>query len=211
MTGRLLTLVALFLVTEPARAASERSSSDLFVPPPDNARGDGAYHRFDGDFALGVAAHAELDISRSDVRPALLATLRFYQTLGIAAGLSQSLHATDPLERRLFVGATLEPLFLLRWPKYNHTGNAFWDLTVDSLGIHAGAAFHESRGGNFGSSAVANLGFGAGVPLTGSAKGLWARARMDVELGATSPAVLCLIGLEWQFFFESPWVRHSTD
>jgi hypothetical protein len=207
MIAALWTSASLLVVGAPALG----TSSDLFVPPPDSAPGDGVYGRLDGDLGLAIGALAEADFTRRVVRPGAVGTLRFYQTVGVYIGLSQSVEATDPLERRLVAGFVLEPLFILRWPEYRHSGRAFWDLTLDSIGLHGGVAIHEPRGGNFGSAVLANVGVGLGVPLTNRAEGLWLRTRLDVELGNPAPAFIGWVGLEWQFMFESQWMRHSTD
>jgi hypothetical protein len=211
MTGPLVAFASRAFVTSAlvASGSAPSLSPELLVPPPDEARGDAVYQRLDGDLALGLSPLVEFDPSRGHARPAFLATLRFYQTLGVVAGLSQAVDGEDPLERRILVGVTIEPLFLLRWTKYGHSGQAFWDLTLDSFGVHLGAAFDQPR--FEGVRPLANLGGGFGLPLMGSAKGLWVRTRIDVELGESAPAVLCLAGLEWQFLFESPWTQHSSD
>jgi hypothetical protein len=198
--------VLLAIGTTKTAAARPLSSNDSRVLAPDDAPGDGIYGRFDGDFSFTVAAGGEIDITRQSARPALFTTLRFYQTVGLSLSASQAVTGSDPLERRVTLSFIVEPLFLVRWPKYQHTGHPFWDLTLDSLQLHVGAAFLEPRAGNFASPTVANMGAGLGFPLLAKADGLWLRTRLDVELGAAAPAVLGLLGLEWQFFVESPWL-----
>jgi len=197
----------LALLGLPSRAIAATTDPASALVTADDAPGDGIYGRFRGDFSLALGASAELDITRQAARPAIFTTLRFYQAVGLTLTGSQSVTSSDPLERRITASVIVEPLFLLRWSKYQHTGRALLDLTIDSLQIHAGVALLEPRGGNFASPTVANLGAGFGVPLQAKANGLWLRSRLDVELGAASPAVLCLVGLEWQFFFESGLVR----
>lgn len=179
------------------------------MPSADNAPGDGIYGRLSGDFSGSLGASLESDISARSFRPGLDASVRYFQAVGLLLHYSQAVTTSDPLERRLTTSVVVEPFFLFRWPRYAHSGRAFFDLFVDSIGLHLGAAFLEPRGADF--ATRFNTGLGLGLPLTPRAPGPWLRVRYDLELGAPDPSHLILTQLEWQFFWESPWVKGSLD
>lgn len=185
--------------------------SELEVPEADAARGDGVYGRLDGDFSLSLGLGVEADATRSRARPSAGATLRYYQAIGILLHYSQGVPDGDPLERRLVAGFLLEPLFLLRWPEFRHSGRAFPDLFLDSFGLHVGTALLEPRGADFAKEVRLTVGAGFGIPLTGRAPGPFIRARYDLELLGVEPVHNFLINLEWQLFWESPWLKRSLD
>lgn len=199
------------LVAQVALGAGTGTGKAPVMPSEDMAQGDGIYGRMNGDFSGSLGASLESDLTAQSFRPALDAGLRYYQTVGVLLHYSQAVTTTDPLERRLAVDLALEPLFLFRWPRYAHSGRAFFDLFIDSIGLHVGAAFLEPRGGAFASAVRFNTGLGFGLPLTRRAPGPWLRARYDLELGGAQPSHLLLAQLEWQFFWESPWVKRSLD
>lgn len=185
--------------------------AELGMPEADDAPGDGIYGRLDGDFSLSVGLGAEIDATRSAGRPSVGAALRYYQAIGVLLHYAQGVHEGDPLERRLVAGFLLEPLFLLRWPEFSHSGRAFPDLFFDSFGLHVGTALIEPRGGDFAQEVRLNVGAGLGIPLTCRAPGPFIRARYDLELLGAEPVHNVLLNLEWQFFWESPWLKRSLD
>lgn len=199
------------LIAQAALGATANRAAQASMPREDEATGDGIYGRLSGDFSGAMGLSLESDLTATSFRPALDASVRYYQTVGILLHYSQAVTSSDPLERRLTTDLTLEPLFLYRWPRYAHSGRAFLDLFVDSIGLHVGAAFLEPRGAGFGSDVRFNAGLGLGLPLTSRAPGPWIRVRYDLELGGPEPSHLILTQLEWQFFWESSNLRRSVD
>lgn len=200
--------LALALMTPVGARTDDDGVGLLPMPAADEARGDGIYGRFAGDVSWSLGVGAEYDGRSASLRPDATFTLRFYQAVGLAATFSQTAHTTDPIERRLGVALVLEPLFLIRWPNFQHTGKSVLDLTIDSLGLWLGASFFEPKTGNFADQTALSLGLGAGVPLLGRAEGPWIRGRVEVSLGLGEPIPLGLLTLEWQGFWNSPLIDH---
>jgi len=193
----------------PALAEDARPAAKTRPAMPDaldrGGRGDAVYGRFDGPLALSLGAGLEVAGASGVARPAALASLRFYQTVGLAVGFAQAVAESDPLERSLATCVVVEPLFLLRWSADREWGRAFWDLTLDSLSLSLGAVIAEPRAGSFGDAAGFRLGLGAGLPLLGRANGPWLRlgGRMDTGLGESVEGSFHA-SLEWQLFMGNP-------
>ncbi len=168
---------------------------------------DGVYGRFEGDVSLSAAAGIEVDVRSPAPRPMVLTTARFYQAIGLQAGLSQAIDNGDRMERVGTLGVLVEPLFLVRWSNDDETLRPTWDLFVDSWALHLGAFLAEPRGGNFGETAGLDVGLGAGVPLLGWADGPWLRFRGSLRASPTDSATgVFQLLFEWQSFLESGFV-----
>lgn len=197
-------IAGLVLAPCPSGATEATPGKHRPAPLPDTldggGAGDGVYGRYGGPFALAVGPGLEVAPSSGAVRPTAVATLRFYQSIGLGLAYAQAVTSSDPLERTLAATIVLEPLFLLRWSSDAEWGRAFWDLTLDSLSVSAGAVLVEPRGGSLGDSAGFRLGLGAGIPLLCRANGPWLRfgGRMDT---AGEIAGSFFANLEWQWFF----------
>ena len=212
-----MTLAGALLLLSSTALGAEGESTSRAVRRPEGVpfqegggRGDGVYGCFDGEFSLSGGVGVEADLRSDVLRPLVQATLRFYQAIGITTGFSQSVESTDPLERSLRAGIVIEPLFLLRWPNDDETGRALFDLTLDSIGLNAAVVFVEPKSGAFADVVAFDLGLGAGVPLQGTAPGLWLRTRGDVRLSDADPTFLLQLALEWQGFFASSWLCRTA-
>ncbi len=165
----------------------------------ETASGDGIYGRLDGDLTLAAAAGAEVDFSSSDARAMLLVTARYFSTVGVYGVARESLSDGDAFERIWGTGVLVEPLFVARAVKNLEQGPAFWDLTLDSIGLNFGAFWAEPRGAALGSQRGAELGLGVGVPLIGSFEGPWLRANGQLRWDETSSGATSLwVTLEWR-------------
>lgn len=185
---------------ETSGAQDELTGRDAF----DDATVGGVYGRFDGDLSLSVGAGGELGFSPASPRLLGTVALRYYSLIGVYAGYREGLRQEDPFARGLSAGVLLEPLFLLRWSKASTTGSAFWDLTLDSLGLAFGAHADQPAGGDFAASRGFELGVGGGVPLLAWAEGAWIRTQGQLRWfddGTVRPVVW--LTLEWRTFFES--------
>lgn len=178
------------------------------VPPIDEARGDGIYGRFSGDFAWSGELGAEYDGHRESLLPGASAAIRFYQAVGVSAGFWQSVDATNALERRLTLHVLVEPFFILRFRDFGESGEAYADMLLDSIGVRVGPSFLQPRGGRLADAMALSAGIGAGLPLLGRADGPWLRGHVDCELGAGPPNVLVGFTLGWQGFFTSELVEN---
>jgi hypothetical protein len=191
------------MLGEPALAhAGEQSALEpLSDSLEGGGHGDGVYGRFDGPVALSLGAGLEAVPTPGVVRPTALVGARFYQSVGLALSLAQSVTSTDPLERSLAASFLVEPVFLLRWSGDHEWGRAFWDLALDSISLSAGAFCAQPRAGNFCDGTGFRLGLGAGVPLLAKAGGPWLRlgGRLDTGLG-TDLVGAFWANLEWQWF-----------
>jgi hypothetical protein len=150
---------------------------------------------------LAVGAGLEVDFDAGAARPTAWLVSRVYDSAGLYAVYRQGTGGGDPLARALGFGATLEPLFLLRWSADREWGLNYADLVLDSLSLSAGLVLAEPAGGNFADLAGADLGLGLGLPLLGRAGGPWLRARAVLETGRPELAGLLFAQLEWQWFF----------
>ncbi len=202
--GAALFGVAVAFVSTPASA--EDTFGDRTTSTPalarvevESASGDGVYGRLAGDLTLGAAAGAEVDFSSSDVRLLLMATARYFSTVGVYGVLREGLAREDDAERILGTGVLVEPLFVARAVKNWQQGPAFWDLTFDSVGLNFGVYWAEPMGGNLGDQRGVELGLGAGLPLLGTAAGPWFRVNGQVRWDETSSASSSLwVTFEWR-------------
>lgn len=201
---------ALFCVSSSAFAADPFGGSHATAPERPStvassaSDADGVYGRFDGDLALSVGAGTELSFDPFGPRALGVAALRYYSLVGVYATYREALRDGDPTRRGASAGVLIEPLFLLRWTEGLTTGSAFWDLTIDSVGLSMGTYLGQPSGRSFADARSFEFGVGGGVPLFAWAKGLWLRARGNLrwnEEGQSEPMVW--LTAEWQGFFGS--------
>lgn len=186
---------ALGLASSPASAQSSL---------PARKGGDGVHGRFDGDLAWSLGAGAEVGFSPASPRLMATAALRYYSFIGWYGSYRESLRDVDPVVRGVSTGILLEPLFLLRWSRGASTESPFWDLTIDSFGVSVGAHFEQAQDTGFGTLRGLEAGVGGGIPLMGSAQGLWLRGRAHLR-GSEDRALepVLWLTLEWQGFWET--------
>lgn len=193
----------------PFGASKENGSDSSRVNDPisNNSSGDGVYGRFSGDLSLRAGLGVEADLGTDTLRPALFGQLSFYQSIGLYTSFRESVEGSDPVARVLSFGGVISPLFLLRWSRDLQSGHAFADLTLDSLGIAAGAQLSQPQGGSLLDAPGLELGLVFGVPLMARANGLWLRGRAQVLTGRTAvtgqdPAAASFFAyLAWEGFF----------
>ncbi len=127
--------------------------------------GDGAYGRLDGDLVLDFAAGGGTgftDDAAGGVRVEGAVTAdvraRYLDSAGIHAGFEWRPEGAS----RVLLGVDLRPLFLPRFFLGLVTGDRFWDLLIDSIGLDLGVAIaplDETVG------VALEVGFGLDVPL----------------------------------------------
>ena len=103
---------------------------------------DGVYERLDSDVTFTLGLGAEIG---SGARGTVAGRVLYYHTGAIIAGYADAFGSDSSLERVVFVGAELRPLFLSRWQADAEFGVPMLDLVLDSLSFGAGAYFGASR------------------------------------------------------------------
>lgn len=166
---------------------------------------DGAYGRFAGaiDWSLGAGARygGGLDGAASVVS----SSIHLFTLAGLYGSWQQSF-APDPgeLVRSFSLGASLKPLFLLRWSKDLEHGPAIVDLTLDSLALGLGARF-ANIDGSYATGVETSV--GAGFPLLAKAGGPWLELRTAlVFLEHREPIAEAMAMLAWHQWFEGRWL-----
>ncbi|HEX9618713.1 MAG TPA: hypothetical protein VF989_01180 [Polyangiaceae bacterium] len=166
---------------------------------------DGAYGRFQGALDWGLAAGARYG-GASDAFAGVIATSIHFFTLAGVYGAWQESFEPEPeeLRRSFSVGASLKPLFLLRWSKDLEHGPAVADLALDSFALGLGARI-ANIDGSYTTGVETSL--GAGIPLFAKAGGPW------LELGAAlvflerrEPIAEVVATLAWHQWFEGRWL-----
>jgi hypothetical protein len=132
-----------------------------------SARGDGVYGRLSGEVDFGV--HLGAYLGRT-TQGSLELTGHYYSMAGLYARYLDA-SPGEGSERSIAAGVSVRPLFVPRWGLDLQTGSALVDLTIDSLALRIGAfamweAELDPRRG-------LEASLGLGVPLMGSAEGLW--------------------------------------
>lgn len=190
----------------PAFGESRGSTQRVADPLTGKGAGDGLYGRFKGDVSFRGSLGLEWDAQVEVGRPLLAAELLAYQTVGLYGSYRRGIGA-DPVSHVLSLGATLSPLFLLRWSKAKETGHAYSDLIIDSLGVAVGAHLSTPRSGHFAEDTGLELGLLGAVPLLPRADGPWIRLRANLLTGRSSslneakPGVTMWATLTWESFF----------
>jgi hypothetical protein len=177
-----------------------------------SAADDASYGRIDGD--LSATAGAGATFGPRGPRAALDLRLRYLWTAGIFATYEDGpAFGSDAEPKRAFAGGIeIRPLFLARWLTGRESGNAYLDLTLDSLGLELGAAFMQPEGAKFGSRPGLQAGLGLQVPVlpraTGPVIGLHGGARWSdaalaghSTLGASDRSMYLLVTVAWQQVF----------
>ena len=173
---------------------------------------DTAHGRIDGDLSTSVAIGAAF--GPRGPRAAADLRLRYVWSAGVFATYEDGPLLGSPAEpRRAFAaGVELRPLFFAKWLQGKESGNAYFDLTVDSLGLEFGAVFLQPAGTSFASKPGLQAGIGIHVPIfpraTGPVVGLHGGARWsdsalagrDIE-SATDRSLFLLVTLGWQQVF----------
>ena len=173
---------------------------------------DTAYGRIDGDLSASLGAGAAF--GPRGPRGALDLRLRYLWTAGIFVTYEDGpLFGSSAEPRRALAGGLeLRPLFLAFWLQGKDLGNAYWDLTLDSLGLEIGAVFMQPVGTSFASRRGLQAGLGLQLPIlpraTGPAIGVhaggrWSEAALggrDLD-GPSDRAFYLLVTLGWQQVF----------
>ncbi len=152
-------------------------------PATNRGRGDGVYGRFNGDLSYRFALGVDLDFGTETARPLIQGDLVFYHSVGVYGAFAERIAPRDALQRSVSLGLTFTPLFLLRWSSARESGFAFWDLTLDSLGLAAGVQLAEPRYAAFAREPGFEVGFLLGLPLLARANGPWLRLRGNLVTG----------------------------
>jgi hypothetical protein len=173
---------------------------------------DASHGRIDGDISASAAIGATF--GPGGPRAAADLRLRYLWTAGVFATYEDGpLFGSAAEPRRAFAtGIELRPIFLARWLQGLESGNAYLDLTLDSIGLELGAVFVEPQGRPFGSRPGLQAGIGLQIPVlphaTGPVIGLHGGARWsdstlaghDVQ-SPTDRALFLLVTLGWQQVF----------
>lgn len=173
---------------------------------------DTSYGRIEGDLSASAGAGATLGPRAP--RAALDLRLRYLWTAGVFATYEDGPLVDSAAEprRALATGIELRPLFIARWLQGLQSGNAYLDMTVDSLALELGAVFMEPTGGKLGSRPGLQLGAGMTVPILPHASGpvigfhggvRWSDAALGGQAleGPSDRAMYLLVTLAWQQVF----------
>ena len=190
-----------------ALATTSIASTASALDGPDTSHG-----RIDGDLSASLALGATFGARTP--RAALDLRLRYLWTAGVFATYEDGpLVGSSSAPRRAFAGGIeLRPLFLAKWLQGKETGNAYLDLTIDSLGLELGAVFLQPVGTSFGSKPGLQAGLGLQVPIfpraTGPVIGLHGGARWSNAMLAGGDAetpsdrsLFFLLTVGWQQVF----------
>ena len=173
---------------------------------------DTAHGRIDGDLSASVALGSAF--GPRGPRAAADLRLRYVWTAGVYATYEDGpLLGSAAEPRRAFAaGLELRPLFFAKWLQGKESGNAYLDLTVDSLALELGAVFLQPAGSSFASKPGLQAGLGIAVPIfpraTGPAIGLHGGARWsdsalagrEIE-SASDRSLFLLVTVGWQQVF----------
>jgi hypothetical protein len=199
---------------DPGRRTTSTLRGEVGEPEGGGPGADGAYGRFDGDLALGFGLGVE---AGEHSRGAARLSLHYFSTLGLTAEYADALSDDARGARRLVaVGVDLRPAFIPRWSNDRERGPAFVDLTLDSISLGVGAFWVEPPGRSFGDGRGLEVSLGLGLPLLGSADGLWLEARgvgrwQDPARAPGERAEgLGLVLLSWHTYFLSPLAARGT-
>jgi hypothetical protein len=209
----------------PRRAAALVAIACALAPAVAHAKaeGDGAYGRLDGDLGFvgglgaGIIAASGRPLAEGDLR------LRYLDAAGIAASYEEAdafgRASPGELRRAFLAGVELRPLFPVRFLKAQETGRRFSDLLLDSVSLDVGSfwALREASG-------VRRPGLYAGLaveaPVTGSARGLWARFSAQIRWAAprvegaddpTGRMIVLGFGFAWHHPFASGLVQRGDE
>jgi hypothetical protein len=191
-----------------ARAAAAQPGQ----APADAPTVDTSHGRIDGDLAaelgFGATFGPRAPRATADLR------LRYLWTAGAFVTYEDGplLGGASEPRRALAAGLELRPLFIARWFNGLESGNAYADLTLDSLGLELGAVFQEPSGERFGSKPGLQAGLGVEIPIlpraSGPLVGIHAGARWsDAALGGrplatpSDRSLYLAITLAWQQVF----------
>lgn len=132
---------------------------------------DPSHGRIDGD--LAAVASAGLTFGPTDPRLAADVRFRYLSTAGLFGTYEDgpAIGSDSDPRRVLAVGIELRPLFLARWFQGHETGNAYFDLTLDSFALELGAVFVQPDGRGFASQAGLQAGLGLELPIFPNATG----------------------------------------
>jgi hypothetical protein len=165
---------------------------------------DGVYDRLDGDVTFTLGLGAEVG---NGTRGALVARALYYHSGGLVVGYADELFADSALERVVFVGGEVRPLFMPRWALDLEGRQPLLDLTLDSLSLGAGAYFGETEGESIGERPGFEATVGFGVPLFASAKGPWLEFRGTYRGGLRERPLGALFLLSIYETWVSPLIR----
>jgi hypothetical protein len=131
-----------------------------------------SYGRVAGDLGLalgvGVVAAPRGPRGEAELRARYLDTAGVFVTYEDGALLGSSAEPT----RVLAGGVELRPLFLYRWLQGQESGDARWDMLVDSFGIELGATLSQPAGQPMSQGGL-QFGLGLELPLFPRASGPW--------------------------------------
>ena len=166
-------------------------------------RDDGVYGRFLGDLELGLGLGAEID---APARGALFASVHYYSMAGVYFTYRDAFSdAASGDQRLLGFGVDLRPAFIPRWARNMQQGPAFVDLFIDSIALGLGAFWSEPPGEDFGAARGFEAALGAGLPLFGTAPGLWLETRGVLRWADDAEAEpSALVLLSWHAFALTP-------
>jgi hypothetical protein len=183
------------------------STRTAFGGEPDTSDG-----RIDGDLSASAAIGATF--GPRGPRAAADLRLRYVWTAGLFATYEDGPLVGSAAEpRRAFAaGVELRPLFLARWLQGWELGNAYLDMTIDSLGLELGAVFLEPTGSSFGSKPGLQAGLGFTVPVlpraTGPVIGIHGGGRWSDSVlagrtidGPSDRALYLMVTVGWQQVF----------
>ena len=140
---------------------------------------NGVYGRFDGDLDLGFGLGAE--VGAEGTRGAARLSAHYYSMVGAYVGYHDALGGSVDPNRTLSLGVDLRPAFVPRWAENLERGPGWLDLCVDSVSLGLGAFWEETPSGSFGAARGLDGSLGFGLPLFGTASGLWLGARGNLR------------------------------
>jgi hypothetical protein len=142
----------------------------------DDGAFDPAHGRVDGDIGLVVGVGGA--VAPRGPRAEAEVRLRYLETAGLFATYEAGVLGSMSEPQRVFTGGLeIRPMFLFRWLKGHETGNARFDLAVDSVGLDLGAMVYEPQGTGLAWQGGFEVGLGVELPVLERATGPWIGVR----------------------------------
>jgi hypothetical protein len=169
--------------------------------------GDGVYGRFDGDLDVGLALGLEADDDAN--RGVARLSVHYFSMMGVYTTYSDALGEEALLQRFFAAGVDLRPAFVPRWSRDMQHGPGVLDLALDSISLGLGVWWAKPEARSFGDARGFETSLGMGLPLFGSASGLWIEARGMLRWAdpawapGADPEAVGVVMLSWHELFNS--------
>jgi hypothetical protein len=143
------------------------------------------------------------EIGDAGARSAARLSAHYYSMVGAYVGYHDAFGSGVEPARTLSLGIDLRPAFVPRWAENLEQGPGWVDLAVDSVSLGLGVFWEQAAAVSFGAQRGLEGSLGFGLPLFGTASGLWFGLRANLrwpELAGMAhrpAAAAAILTLEW--------------